>query len=305
MTPIHDDFDADAWREIFSLRRLREDARRRVAERKARLPHAYSGFSSFEDHVKLLEPRPEMVVGPEQATVNLLLREERLPRASTLGEKAPTDVFVYAVGEPRHPAATKYGGRAYVRRGAAWPSNADGRPLTFVGQLCFADSRDLARDLMYDGISMFVDGGDPAFDAHHYAFYSIGDDMEAVDPPAEARLAPSAESYHGRRLRTFDLPDLVDSDLEERDGGVGAVWHGTKIGGVAPLIQPHMPNPGRFIGAFGSIKIDPGMPWRFVGREEPYREYGTPFMFGDMGSVFVYVKRRFFGDETFFTSTSF
>jgi hypothetical protein len=63
------------------------------------------------------------------------------------GRAVPVDIFVFAEGEPPDPFVTKIGGVPYRPSAKAWPVLSDGQLMTFVGQICFADSFDLTGEL--------------------------------------------------------------------------------------------------------------------------------------------------------------
>jgi hypothetical protein len=293
MERIHDEFDHERWRDVFALSSLREEARRFVAERRVKLPGEYRNEADFEGHVRLMGPKSSQVVGPDAAAVNLLLRDERGLRGELRGKQVPADVFVYGVGEPRHPAATKYGGRAYRRRDAPWPTNRLGRPLRFVGQLCFADSRDVVGKTPGDVLCLFHDGDERFNEGFRCEWNSIGPESAAVDPPAEGAWPFSTDRYYAERLRTYDLP----RSYFQAEDAYTAIWEGTKVGGVPVPIQDG-DSAGRFLGSFGSISYAAGAKWRFLNREAPFEEGDSPFMFGDMGSVHLFQTRRWFRERT-------
>tara|TARA_R110000782_G_scaffold124058_7_gene215575 strand:+ start:1491 stop:2486 length:996 start_codon:yes stop_codon:yes gene_type:complete len=65
-----------------------------------------------------------------------------MPRHLIPAESVPTDVFVFGLGEPEHPAATKIGGLPYLPLDTPWPTFGH-KPMTFIGQICFLDSLDI------------------------------------------------------------------------------------------------------------------------------------------------------------------
>lgn len=61
-----------------------------------------------------------------------------------LGPSVPADVFVWSDDvDRRKPWLTRIGGRPWREKGKPWPRDAQGQPLTFLGQICFVDSRDV------------------------------------------------------------------------------------------------------------------------------------------------------------------
>ena len=59
------------------------------------------------------------------------------------GPSVPADVFVWASSRLyKKPWLTRIGGGPWRERGKPWPKAANGVPLVFLGQICFADSKD-------------------------------------------------------------------------------------------------------------------------------------------------------------------
>jgi hypothetical protein len=72
--------------------------------------------------------------------------------------RVPTDVFVWRAGEPTQRAVTKIAGLPYRPAGRPLPLAPSGEPLTFVTQICFADSRELVPPLPGDVLLIFATG---------------------------------------------------------------------------------------------------------------------------------------------------
>ena len=90
------------------------------------------------------------------------------------GPEVPVDVFVWASGEPPEPYLTKIGGVPYRPADLDWPVNQYGRPLQFLAQFCFADSKDLVGDLPGDVLLAFVEDGDYEFESLHCEWQQLG-----------------------------------------------------------------------------------------------------------------------------------
>src|SRR5262249_17436874 len=95
------------------------------------------------------------IVGPYAIAVLEQIRAERLMRTPAL-ERTPTDVFVFAKGEPPRRELTKVGGLPYWPARRAWPRDDEGNPLAFLAQFCFADSRDITGELPGDVLLIFT-----------------------------------------------------------------------------------------------------------------------------------------------------
>src|SRR5262245_4812542 len=154
---VHDRLDLERWIRAFPLSRLRAEARSFVRQREQEHPSQYLDSQAVENHIQLMSPKWEIVVGPPTVAVNEQLRTEAVAGRSHLGKRLPTDVAVWARGEPRNRAITKVGGLPYRPSDAPWPSDGRGEPMRFIVQICFADSRDLVPPLPGDILLVFGD----------------------------------------------------------------------------------------------------------------------------------------------------
>lgn len=79
--------------------------------------------------------------------IELAKREQAIRLAKTkgrLGPSVPADVFVWADQTlDDKPWLTRLGGVPWREAGKRWPCDEHGVPLIFLGQICFADSRDI------------------------------------------------------------------------------------------------------------------------------------------------------------------
>src|SRR5581483_4187597 len=65
-------------------------------------------------------------------------------RKGNLGPSVPSDVFVWADNvEHEKGWQTRIGGNPWRPSDRPWPRDKNGVPLTFLGQICFADSQDI------------------------------------------------------------------------------------------------------------------------------------------------------------------
>src|SRR5262245_55776866 len=139
---VHDRLDIAHWIPKFSLSRLRDEARDFVLKRRKQLPEEYIDEKSVEKHIQLMHPKWEIVVGPGAVAINEQLRAESLVTNDCKRKRYPTDVVVWAKGEPSNRAATKVGGLPYRPAILPWPVDDVGGPLRFIAQMCFVDSRE-------------------------------------------------------------------------------------------------------------------------------------------------------------------
>lgn len=86
---------------------------------------------------------PDYVDGPGDLVLIEWARREAQRRGS-LGPSVPTDVFLWSCNQDdKTPWLTRLGGIPWRAKGKPWPRDNDGRPLVFLGQISFVDSKDL------------------------------------------------------------------------------------------------------------------------------------------------------------------
>jgi hypothetical protein len=195
--------------------------------------------------------------------------------------RVPTDVFVWRAGEPARREVTKIAGLPYRRADLPWPLAPSGAPLTFVAQICFADSRDLVPALPGDVLLIFATGKrSPRPDVRYDLDWGVGltfewatlDDFPLVEaaaiPPTPWPVLPC----YGLLERLWDyrgVPSEIAID-------VPAVVEGTKIGGLCPWLdeldyvrldqEANTPGaPGVYLGTLASVDSNvyaslPGLP---------------------------------------------
>lgn len=309
MRSVHRRFDLERWVGEFPLERRRREIRDWIDETERLHPGTYRDDADKERHAHNMEPGGDIVIGPASMAYVEQLRQEA-GGASRLGTGLPTDIMVWAKGEPEHPAATKTGGVPFRPAGEPWPRGRDGGPSEFLGQICFADSRDILRDrrgrqveLPGDVLLIFAAGRDGLWD-------SDKEDPTCLQhewwPLATPRLMTAAEVPEGGSLlepcyaelhRTLDYPDVPrDHPILKMGGGERlCVLEGGKIGGAPRFVQDTEPRPGSFIAAMGSI--NPAGP-RFplinvpVNLDGEFDMKGAFLMFGDCGSLYLFVSRE-------------
>ena len=285
--PTHDRFDLSHWQAEFPLGRLREDAERFVRQRQRQLPAEYPDGEAVDDHVRLMSPKWEIVVGPKALAVNEQLRTEFAANRPYAGPRVATDVVVWARGEGAIRSATKVGGLPYRDASARWPADNAGTSRRFIGQLSFADSAEIIPGLPGDVLLIFGDDdallSEPEQLAFEWVKLGITDLVREV-PSGQEGLTP----FYGVLHRTEDWADEARLPADARDIGL---WEGTKLGGVPRFIQDDDVPGGRFIGALGSISVGADQPFPFVNQAEPRgwsRE--NDLMIGDMGSLYLFLQ---------------
>src|SRR4030095_5040683 len=121
---VHDRLDLAHWVAQFPLSRLRADARDYVRQRRQKLPQQYPDQQAAEDHIRLMNPTWDIVVGPGPVAVNEQLRSEAIAAGERPARRYPTDVMVWAEGEPSNRAVQKIGGVPEPPPGLACPGHS-------------------------------------------------------------------------------------------------------------------------------------------------------------------------------------
>ena len=183
-----------------------------------------------------------------------------------IGRSFPTDVFVFCKGEPEKPDCTKVGGIPYWINDRDWPRNQAGKPLQFLAQFNFLDSKDLFDKLPSDVLLMFVDSGMYSeFDTIYFEWLPAGGAHVATTD--SKRMFFPKTAFYGAIYRTADYPDSRKLAYEACNSWPKNLplldsWpknlpllNGTKIGG-----RPH------FIQSDDNLEAVPEM-----RRENPFR----------------------------------
>jgi Domain of unknown function (DUF1963) len=272
---VHDRIDLAHWIAEFPLSQMRAEARAFVLNRRQKLPEAYADDKQVEDHIQLMRPKWEIVVGPRDVAINEQLRTEALAAREYAGKRYPTDVVVWAKGEPSNRSVTKVGGLPYRPAALPWPEDSTGTPLRFIAQICFVDSRELVPPLPGDILLIFGDDdalvGEP--ERLVFEWWPLAPTSLISEVPVRAdALTPFCAVLH----RAEDWDD--------------SIFEGTKIGGLPKFIQEVPEQSGAFIAALGSISVSADQPNPFVNVAEPYgRSDENDLMIGDMGSLYLFL----------------
>jgi hypothetical protein len=256
-------------------------------------------------------PAGPIVTSPFHLTVVELLRREVL--GATVPQGAiPVDAFVFGLGGPPAGHLTKIGGAPYRSRAKPWPSTNDGRPLGFVGQLCFLDSADIVSGAPGDVLLIFVDPENLLLTSSYvFEWVKLGEEelitSEEVPEvsftwrpgrmatkrgarPEIRRFAPLA--CHGVIYRTLDFPGNDALFAAYKEGYRVSVLEATKIGGVPRFIGQEAGTAGRFIGAVASVQPAPEVQYPWANQEAALsladRHALPTWKCGDMGSVYLF-----------------
>ena len=289
---VHDRFNIEKWISRFPLTQARREARDFVEQRRLEMPGEYPDEKAVEEHVALMAPGGDIVSSPRDIAITEQLRREGF--AGQHVEGVPTDIFVFARGEPSRREATKLGGLPYWPAWQEWPCAANGTPLAFVGQFCFEDSRDTVGKLPGDVLVIFGtnDGEYLSLDESELEFFwrDMGDG-DLIEPSAMPGVELPIPPSYGVIHRTFDYPGAEALLQRCRYPELLAILEGTKIGGVPRWIQDPEPVRGRFLCALGSLSFPVDLPYPFVNMPEPIGDMAVAGpKWGDMGSLYVFLE---------------
>lgn len=225
---------------------------------------------------------------------------------SDWGAPVGVDVFVMAEGEPADRHVTKVAGLPYRPRNIRWPRRDDGKPLTFLAQFCFVDSKDLVGDLPGDVLLVFTESEDQCCDTLYYEWYPLG--ISDLIQPAEFPKQPLyLKPFYGHVCRVASYPEARWTKLEET-GTMHMMCDGKEISqgywllqyqamqiGRAPFfIQGNPGLPGKHLCAINSVWPDIHQPYPWINHPEPlYAEDEWHFTFegqlelGDTGCIYI------------------
>lgn len=298
---MHEVLDLERWKREFSLEAHRAYWRERVKEWVKNDPKYYSSQQKIDEAMaRAGSPTFGAIIGPSDIAIveqwrEVLRMDERARRA------APCDVFVWALGEPPDSRMTKIGGAPFWPVGCEWPLDERGRPLQFVGQLCFVDSLDLGLPrLPGDILSVFIALDEegillwPYPESYHFKWLRA-DAPNAADATKFPTFDRPLRAVFGVRHRTRDL-DLIQPDgdyaPEDQETYMISTLEATKIGGFPYWIQNEVEMDGTYLGSMASIQVAYQNIWPFVNvqRVESPSEVDEGLLrFADMGMVNLFL----------------
>src|SRR5262245_12956768 len=100
------------------------------------------------------------IYGPQDLVWHANYRR-RLREIPNLGPTVPIDVFAWAIGDPPDRDRTQIGGLRYRPADRPWPIGEDGKPMVFLAQFRFCESRDIVGETPGDLLLIFVPHGGP------------------------------------------------------------------------------------------------------------------------------------------------
>ena len=239
--------------------------------------------------------RGTCITSPCHICNNELLRRE-MQNQFIWGPSVPVDIFIMAEGEPADRHVTKVGGLPYRPAGAMWPKSQDGKPMYFVAQFNFSNSRDITGDLPGDLLLVFVAD---TFDSVIFEWQRPGiADLMTVEeiPTPLAGLDPC----YGHIFRTVSYPQAKCKTSGDPLCRGKDVWsdywlpqyQAMQIGSAPFFIQGDPKLPGRLLCTICSVgpDLDKHFPW--INHPEPLPEQESSFdcnylMIGDTGCVYI------------------
>ena len=253
----------------------------------------------FEEDDEAYEARD--IIGPRDICQNEWLRR-KLGDQVEWGTPVPMDVFVMGDGEPEDRTCTKIGGLPYLSKTDPWPLSDSGKPLQFVGQFNFCDSRDIAEDIDGDILLVFSGEGDGCYEDTFCLWKDediASEDLVDSTPEFEFPIKPT----HGYRVRVNAFPDAEFKKTDE-DGAPlidgkpirSDYWlkeyQATQIGSAPFNPQGHYAEEEtEFLCAFASILQGwraEGVSYPWVNVEQPAEDFSEDYlMIGDMGCLFL------------------
>jgi hypothetical protein len=177
----------------------------------------------------------------------------------------------------------KVAGLPYRAAGLPWPLTDEGKPMTFLAQFCFVESRDLVGNPPGDVLLIFADDRHAylpnAYDSSlRFEWHPLGlrDLIRAEEiPEVDWKLRP----YFGVLYRTDD------EHLVGEPGGQ------TKIGGEPAWIQIDKSPGGKFLCELGSWRGVPAQWDRWSGVETTERGTGEELKMQDMGCLYFFLSK--------------
>lgn len=289
----HPQVDFDHWAQVFPIETFEKTSG----------PHQFAGTEPGSP-LDLWKAGGAIITSPAHLC-EIELARKQCKKEKDLGRAVPVDIFLWSIAPPEKPYLTKLGGVPHREAANEWPI-IGGKPLTFVSQFCFADSRDIVSDKLPGDIMLifFADAGSAYEETVHIEWSSL-----QLKSPLTADKCP-APSFHVPRLsghiyRTNEYPD--SEDVFEQAGHnqyyLFSTTQSTKIGRETLFVQgdPRGAN-DELLCTLNSIhptRYPKGATWPFIGLQslpddwdQPDDDYGWgkyQMMFGDVGCMYFLI----------------
>ena len=252
----------------------------------------------------------EIITSPVHICLNEQLREAAAD-VIDWGRAVPADVFIMAKGEPAGRHVTKIGGVPYRPAAKPWPLNSEGRPMTFLAQFCFADSKDITGALPGDVLLCFSPTDAPPEDME-FEWYPLGL-TDLMLPEAVPSQPWTFQPCFGHVFRTRAYPEAKEKagyDLSDdvpcrglllRAGWLLLQYQATQISTAPWFIQfddDKQAIRGRLLCVINSVMPSLREPYPWINHPEPlYREDQAvamdqdDLMFWDAGCVYISIDK--------------
>lgn len=281
---IHERLDIAYWKSFFSLRHLRNVRRGKT-------------------------PEANIISGPYDIAVLEQLREASYAPLPGI-ERVPADVFIWSRGESDQRMVTKIGGFPYRVAERPWPIAPSGATMTFVAQICFADSHDIIPALPGDISLIFTEAKnwgneenplydlmgeseDDSFLLFEWVSLTALPVVTLEDiPETGLQIMPCYGSIH----RTWDYPQVDGFAYPEIAQHIPPVWAATKIGGVCPYQDMEYQSTEDYLCSLSSLANNISQPFPFLSVSEPLSwdewQQSHPLRIGDAGLINLFLKRH-------------
>jgi|ERR1043166_755373 hypothetical protein len=281
---IHPEVDIERWISMFPFAEVRDNWRRAYPD----------GYYS----------PPRDIFSPQDLAITQQLRDE-LGGPPAMGPSKPLDLLLPASGEPPRRCISKIGGVPYRPKGV-WPKGTDGKPLSFIAQLCLADSPDILpmsrSELPGDVLLIFQEGTEAPWgeatdfgSTLKFEWQPIGIPESDLVQPSEAPLQPvNWKPTYFERFRTTDHPNFpppIEAKADQME--ISCCYRASKFGGV-PIFQQsegEADGLGNYFACLHSINPTveeypfpntPVSPWGDWPHDEGF------FMLGDVGTLYLF-----------------
>jgi len=278
---IHERLDIVRWKSFFSIPRLRQAAGGKT-------------------------PEACILSGPYDIAVLEQLREASYARLPGI-ERVPADVFVWSRGESDQRAVTKIGGLPYRIAEKLWPVAPSGTVMTFVAQICFADSRDIVPSLPGDNLLIFTEAknwGDEAEPLYDFMGESEEDSFLLFEwtslttlplvtrqdiPVTGLQILPCYGSIH----RSWDYPQIDGFAYPDIAQHIPPVFEATKIGGICPRQDEEYHGTEGYFCSLSSLDNEIHQPFPFLNVPEAISweewQHSNPLRIGDVGLINLFL----------------
>ncbi|MEM6392834.1 MAG: DUF1963 domain-containing protein [Planctomycetota bacterium] len=281
--------------------------------RSAEWLHPYIDLAHWVTEFPLEESRPQVwsCCGPGDIAIVEQARELVLGKAP-LDLSVPVDIFTWCMHTTDvKPWVTKIGGVPYRDQKRPWPTDSDGVPLHFLGQICLADSQDIIPFNTPGDVLLIFGRWCPNWVSpgknqnFHIEWSSAGHETSSRHVGNDFGELPFA--YQGVIFRTRQLlPNESHESAYQRYGWEEGCFQianhcGTQIGAYADLPQgwPFTEGDGNellcclnsfhFKAKWPLCDVPSGLKKvRADGSRYNTNISGTDFVIGDLGCIWVY-----------------